>query len=213
MNASEPLHVLARQEDPDLRVLTLTLTDGATFEVAPDAPEADGLEVGVEVDELAFAGLERAAQRKGIAKRVFRMLDRRMHTRAELRRKLVDSGYDASICDTVLEGFAGQGLVDDASVAAAFVRDQLARKPVGRGYLRQKLRAKGVDDALIDQALDAELPRDREPDLAAVALRRKAGGRGLPRERAMRFLLSRGFPRGVAARVALAAGGPGDDAS
>jgi len=211
VNPAEPILVLARHEDPELRVLTLTLTDGATLEVAPDAPEAAGLGVGDEVSAEVRAGLDRASARKEIARRVFRMLDRRLHTRSELRRKLVDAGQDGSLCDEVLERFQAQGLVDDAAVCAAYVRDQLARKPVGRQYLRHRLQGKGVDDDTILRALDEELPRDREPELAAAALRRKAGPGGLPRERALRFLLSRGFPRGVAARAAMAAAGGRDD--
>lgn len=86
------------------------------------------------------------------------MLARREHTRAELARKLAAHGTPDEI-EMVLERLERAGLQSDARFAESFVRSQAVR--LGAARLRQTLRSKGVDAALIEAQV-ADLPDELE---------------------------------------------------
>lgn len=194
------LHITKAEEDPELGLLRLVLSDGNELELAPGAPEAAGLGVGSAVAPERLAGLRDAAARKECARKVFQLLDRRRYCRARLREKLLAASHEPPIVEAVLDQFEGQGLVDDADYARAWVHDQLLRKPVGPISLVAKLREQGVSDADAREGLDRAYPHGREAELAEDALRRKRLDLGEERQRAraLRFLRSRGFTSSAA---------------
>ncbi len=160
--------------------------------------------------------LRAGAARKEIARRVFRLLDRRLYTRAGLRAKLRDAGFASEPVDAVLDRFAAEGLVSDRHYAEAYCRDTLRQRPVGRRYLVSRLRGRGVDGALARDVAAAVLPDERP--VADAAARRWWARRGGPTDAsavaaAVRYLIGRGFPAGAANAAARAAAPPrGDEA-
>lgn len=117
-------------------------------------------------------------------------------------------GSDRQQIETLLDDFERKGLLDDARTAEAVVHARAAR--YGTRRLAMDLRARGIEDAVIDQALRhtpaTELQRARE-------LWRRRFGR-LPadlteRARQQRFLMARGFSPDTIRSVL---GGVGDDA-
>ena len=129
-----------------------------------------------------------------------RLLARRAHSRAELRRKLGRRGYDEGEVEGVIVRLARQGYVDDAAFAAGHVR----RRSASRGPLAiaSELAARGVDRAAADAALQG---LDRPSQLAAAThlaermcgRRRPAGYRELLDSVGAK-LVRRGFSVGVA---------------
>lgn len=194
------VEVVGWDEDPEAGRLTLKTSDGATFEVAPSAPELEGLGLGSRLDPDILRALRFAADRKQAAREALRLLDRRFYSRRRLRLRLLRSEHPQPAVEAVLEQLVQQGLLDDARFAEAWCNDQLRRKPVGRRWLKSGLRDQGVDELAIESALDRCLP----PEGEAEACRRALAGRRYPldeenaRARAMRFLMSRGFPQGLA---------------
>jgi regulatory protein len=201
--------VIQRVEDAEGMLLELALSDGAIFAMAPDAPEAANLAVGDRVGEEARAGLQAAADRKTVAREVFRLLDRRVYSRARLAQKLLERGHAAPAIDAVLSQFETEGLVDDRAFSRSYCRDQLRQRPVGRRWLRHRLRQQGVDESDIAVVLDEVLDRDRETTLARQALSsRPPASTSADVARAMRFLLSRGFPEALARETVFEAAPP-----
>jgi len=186
----------------------IALDDGEILELAADSLPPALPRPGEPVPDETLALLRAAARRKAIARRVFRLLDRRLHGRVELERKLAADGFAAGEVAAVLDRFAAEGLVDDHRLAEAWCRDTLRDRPVGRRYLRDGLRRRGIAAGIVDAAVDAVLPRDAEPEVALRALRRwRRRQRPQPanrlRQRAYRYLLGRGFgpaAAGVAVR-------------
>ncbi|WP_284155511.1 recombination regulator RecX [Sulfuricystis multivorans] len=94
--------------------------------------------------------------------RAVRLLARREHTRAELLHKLAAHGTPDEI-EMVLNQLAAAGLQSDARFTESYLRAKASRH--GPARLRQTLRAKGVDEALIEAqmaSLPDELERARE---------------------------------------------------
>jgi regulatory protein len=123
-----------------------------------------------------------------------RLLARREHSTAELRRKLQSKGHAPEQVAAVVEKLAAKRLVSDDRFLANFV-DHHARRGQGPIRIRAELRQQGIAAERIEQELDRAAV-----DWAALAaqVRRRKFGAGLPRaaaERAKqaRFLQYRGF--------------------
>ncbi len=117
----------------------------------------------------------------------------RPRSEAELRKRLSDAGYAPEETEDALSYVKRFGYVNDRRFAENYARSRQDR--AGRRVIRAELRQKGVDDALIDEALEElETP---EEDILAALLRKKAGPPHEPDEREMRrlfgFLSRRGF--------------------
>jgi regulatory protein len=120
-------------------------------------------------------------------------LARRDHAAEDLRRKLLEKGYDAVVVAPLLEALRAEKLLDDRRYTENFVAYHAAR---GQGPLRirAELRRHGLEGALIEESLDAF------PDWIVHvrnARQKKFGGQ-LPstypdKQRQARFLGYRGF--------------------
>jgi regulatory protein len=115
-----------------------------------------------------------AESREGLRQRAVRLLARREHTRAELFRKLAPHGTQEDV-ETMLNDLAAAGLQSDARFAESYVRGQAAR--LGATRLRQSLRTRGVDAALIDSQLESAALPD-EMVRARAVWEMPASGRG-----------------------------------
>ena len=120
-------------------------------------------------------------------------LARRDYSTEDLRRKLLDKGYDETIVAPLLDALRAEKLLDDRRFAENFVGYHAAR---GQGPLRVRadLRRHGLEGVLVEECLDAF------PDwLAHLRLaQQKKFGKGPPNnyadgQRQARFLGYRGF--------------------
>ena len=129
-------------------------------------------------------------------------LARRDHASGELRRKLTDKGYCASVVDPLIERLLAEKLLDDRRYLENFVAYHAAR---GQGPVRVRADLREIDmqGELAEECIEAypdwltQLKRARE----------KKFGTSLPthyadRARQMRFLGYRGFT-GAQIRTAL----------
>lgn len=185
----------------------LTLDTGESFELAPGSVPAGLPAPGGSVSSPLLVAIAAAAERKQVARRIFRMLDRRLQPVARLQTRLLETGFTAAAVEAVLEQLAAQGLYSDRTYAEAWCRDCLLGKPVGRRYLQSKLIQKQVPAAVAREAAEAVLSSAEEADLALEAARRRwarVGGQADRRAEAkvVRFLAGRGFDTGLACRAA-----------
>ena len=134
------------------------------------------------------------------------LLKFRPRSESELRSRLAEKGFGAVAAQTVVEDLKRTGLVGDARFARYFAAGQVSRKPVGRRLLMSKLRSKGIEPALAEEAVQAAAGGKDEWELAREAASRRAPSlAGLPREAARRrlfgYLSRRGFSSEVVYKV------------
>ncbi|HSH76650.1 MAG TPA: regulatory protein RecX [Longimicrobiales bacterium] len=152
------------------------------IDVSLEALERSRLAVGDALDPKTREGLLDADADVRVREAALNLLAHRARTRQELRRRLRQKGFLAPRVDRCLERLQEKGLLDDAAVAAAFVRDRLRHRPRGRTRLVSELRAKGVESEVASEAIatvfgdeevtDAELAREA----AEAWLARQSGG-------------------------------------
>ncbi|MCR4375541.1 MAG: recombination regulator RecX, partial [Acidobacteria bacterium] len=86
-----------------------------------------------------------------------RLLTRRDYTAVELRAKLLEKEHPEPEVVSAIAGLMRDGLVDDRRVAVSFVRVASTLKGRGRHRIERELEHRGVDKAIIREAL-ATLP-------------------------------------------------------
>ncbi|AZG44143.1 regulatory protein RecX [Gordonia insulae] len=141
-----------------------------------------------------------------------RLLGVRARSRHEMAERLARKGFDAETVDDVMTRLDRHRLVDDTDFATEWVRSRHTHSGRGRVALRQELRAKGVDAAIIEAAL-AEVDPDDERAVAADLVAKKLTPTQVDRlqaDPAMRetlfrrlvgMLLRRGYPQSLAIDV------------
>ncbi len=152
------------------------------------------------MDDKATESPGRPRKERSLLARALTYLARREHSRAELRRKLAPHAESAGELDRLLDDLEAKKLLSDRRFTEAMARTRGER--YGAARVRQELRARGVGDPLVREAVGAlertELQRARE------IWRKKFGARAAEaagRARQMRFLAQRGFSAEVIRRV------------
>ena len=120
-------------------------------------------------------------------------LARRDHSSEDLRRRLLEKGYDAGVVGLLVDALRDEKLLDDRRFTENFVTYHAAR---GQGpvRVRAELRRHGLSGIPVEACLDAY------PEWAAQLLRArqkkfgtKPPGNFIDRQRQARFLNYRGF--------------------
>jgi regulatory protein len=139
-----------------------------------------------------------------------RFLEARARSVAEVRRRLTQAGYQAALVEGAIQRLVDLGMLDDAAFARSWIESRDRARPRGERALRQELRLKGLDGALVDEALGerAEAGTDVDELAAQRVLARHAAALGrvadprARRQRAYALLARNGFDPGVCATVA-----------
>ena len=132
---------------------------------------------------------ESAKRPEELKARALRYLARREHSRDELERKLAPHAESPQALERVLEFLVSRKLLSNERYAEARAH-RLARK-YGAAKIRQDLKSKGVDDALIER-----VSNEGELERASAILKRKYHAPAMTREeraKRARFLQGRGF--------------------
>jgi regulatory protein len=134
-----------------------------------------------------------------------RLLTGTPRTRKQLADALKKREIPDEISDEVLSRFEEVGLINDAAFADAWVESRHHGRGLARRALARELRTKGVDSALIDEAV-SRLDSDQEEERARELVDRKLRStRGLERDKRLRrlagMLARKGYPEGMALRV------------
>jgi regulatory protein len=126
------------------------------------------------------------------------LLGRRELSVAQLRERLLDREHDREDVDRAIELLIENKALDDARVAAAYVRTALKIKGRGRLRIQRELQMMGIDKEVAGQALADAFGEVDERSLIAAALQKKLRGKqkiATPAEYAsvFQFLMRQGF--------------------
>lgn len=136
---------------------------------------------------------------------MLRLLTGAPKSRAELEKALRRKGCPDDVAAEVLDRMEQVGLVDDQAYAQMFVRSKQAGRGLARRALQHELRAKGVDEELTQEVVDAIDPaeeRERARELVAKKLRTMHGLDRVVQVRRLSGMLARkGYGGEVARQV------------
>lgn len=136
---------------------------------------------------------------------VLRKLTAAPRTRAQLAEDLATRAVPDEVAERVLDRFTEVGLVDDVAFAEAWVRSRRTNRGLSRRALTSELRHRGVDDQIVQEAVETIDAADERAAASSLVARRLGATRGLApdvRTRRLVAMLGRkGYPSGLAAAV------------
>jgi regulatory protein len=126
-----------------------------------------------------------------------RFLEARSRSIAEVRRRLIRTGYRAELVDGAIERLLALGILDDRAFAEAWIASRDRAHPRGERALRRELALKGIERAIVDGLLEerreGEGSAAAEPDLAAAGRLLTRNARTLERVSDLRQRRSRAY--------------------
>ncbi|QTE01314.1 recombination regulator RecX [Streptomyces cyanogenus] len=167
-----------------------------------DAPGEDGGAPSSARDEQGESSGDPAERARAIC---LRLLTGTPRTRKQLADALRKREIPEDVADEVLERFQEVGLIDDGAFADAWVESRHHGRGLARRALARELRTKGVDSALIDDAVAQLDPEQEEATARELVARKLRATRGLDRDKRIRrlagMLARKGYSEGMALRV------------
>jgi regulatory protein len=158
-----------------------------------------GVRVGQALSEQEIADLRSEDERLSAIGGALRLLSLSPRSEQELRQRLRRRGLGRSAVDAAIARVRDLGYLDDAAFARSYIDSRQAATPRSRRALAFELGRKGVDRALVEDAVAAVSDGDAAYE---AAQRRLRSLRGLDfttfQRRLGAFLASRGFGYGVA---------------
>lgn len=166
-----------------------------------------GVKLGRELDETELADLEVESQFGKLYARALEYCLQRPHSVREVRdylyRKTLATryktrqgdikqkeGYSPALTNRVLEKLQQKSYVDDRQFARWWVENRNFAKGTSLRKLRAELQAKGVEKAIVDEAL-AEVARDDETELMKVIAKKRS--RYPDEQKFIQYLMRQGF--------------------
>lgn len=126
-------------------------------------------------------------------------------TRAQLADALRKRNVPEEAAEAVLSRFTDAGLIDDVAFARAWVSSRHAGRGLARRALAAELRRRGVDDDVVNDAIETLAPEEEVETARRLVARKMAATRGLDptvRTRRLAGMLARkGYSAGLAFRV------------
>ncbi len=134
----------------------------------------------------------------------YRYLDYSAHTRWEVHRKLMQSGFEEDVVEKTLTALESIDLINDHAYSQRWIESRSVSKGYGKVRLESELLQRGVDKDVIREALQ-QLSEEEEIN-KAFSLARKQLSSGAPmnlkeKRRLFAFLLRRGYNTGIIEKV------------
>jgi len=170
--------------------VSVFIDDKYAFSLTRDQVAELELKLGQEVDPIRIRQFLADSVFGKLRDQTYRWLAIRLRSRWEIETYLARKTEDEKLRQRLLTLLDGQGYVDDAKFAAAWVRHRNLIKPMSQYRLKQELLQKRLPMEIIEEAL-SEQPQD---DIAAIrSLVAKRGHRYPDRQKLMAFLARQGF--------------------
>ena len=113
-----------------------------------------GLAEGVLLTDAQFAAIQQGHIRQTCMDDALRMLERRLHSRAELQRKLAMKKHPPDLVQTVLDELRRLGYVDDARFSQTKASSAAEHRKHGRGRAYRDLLKAGVEGETARRAVE-----------------------------------------------------------
>lgn len=161
------------------------------------------LKIGQILSEEKITSLQKQDEVEVALQKAFVQLSYRPRSESEIQKKLQDAGFEDAVIEVVLERLRGGGLVQDQTFARTWIENRSTFRPRSRRFLAYELRQKGINEEIIESALN----ESNEDDQLAyqAACRYAARLEGLDwvefRKKLSAFLGRRGFSYGTISPV------------
>lgn len=129
-------------------------TADGVYELDGELMRQNGIREGADIDGELLLALHDRSRSKRACRRAMYLLDERDYSYAMLYRKLMQTYDDKALVTGVLGRLVESGAVDDRRYAGRLAEYLVERKRYGLYRARQEMLHRGLDKALVEEALD-----------------------------------------------------------
>ena len=131
------------------------------------------LQKGMEVDEAELENILKEENRNKCFNYAVFLLGKRNYFEKALKDKLKEKEYDEEAIQFAIEKLYHHGYLNEERLTEAFVKDKKRFSKKGPRYIASALKAKGVDEGLIKQTLEACYEEEEALENCMSLLRKK----------------------------------------
>ena len=161
-----------------------------------EAIAALNLRVGQTFDSERLAEVVNKETLRKARESALRLISYRDRTESEIRKRLVGNDFPEEIVDNVIDQLFRMGFLDDEKFSRDWVKMRTLSRPMGRTRLAWELKAKGVEQLKVEEALE-HVDENAEYEMALSLVRKKAEKSDTSdpsfRNKTVSFLQRRGF--------------------
>lgn len=142
----------------------LIFNDQSVFGISEDVFVSTGLEVGSEVDDEYLSELEKKENDHQAFHAAISLMNYRMRSKAELRKRLAEKGYETGTIDNAMQKLEEKKYVNDELFAKAFINDKIHSRYLGPVALRRELIPHRIDSELVEKLMRQaynEIPEEK----------------------------------------------------
>jgi regulatory protein len=180
----------------------IIFSDKSVFEISEDVFVSANLDIGSEVDEHFLEELEEKETGRKAFYSALTLLNYRMRSTAELRKRLFEKEYNHDTIDRVIEKLNERKFLNDESFARAFINDKINTRFLGPIALRRELFPHKLNNELVEKLLlnaYEETPEEELVERLLIKRRINEGQKLTQKEknRLINYLQRRGHTWGV----------------
>ncbi|MBU1098904.1 MAG: recombination regulator RecX [Bacteroidetes bacterium] len=140
------------------RKVLINFEDESRVYISYEMAVKHGLRSGDELTEIVFNTLLRDDSLFKIRSSAFRSLARRLHTKMELRDKLIQKEYQEELVALVLNDLEEKGYLDDLLFAEKYIEEKSLRKGLSKSKIKLELVRKGINKTVAEEYLKLYYP-------------------------------------------------------
>jgi regulatory protein len=168
------------------------------FSLDYDTLVRSDLYIGSEIDDASIERLELKDEYARARDYLYSLLSYRDRSEYEARKRLLEKGFNRTVVEEVIDHFKKSGTIDDRRFATAWLDSVLKNRPLGRMRAEYELRAKKVDEKIINEVCEKLLGLEKEAEIARRVCEKrmlilKEYPSEVAKQRLWRYLKNRGF--------------------
>ncbi|UCB46332.1 MAG: regulatory protein RecX [Spirochaetota bacterium] len=168
------------------------------FSLDYDTLTRSDIHIGDDIDEKKIIKLKLKDEFSKARDYGYSLISYRDRSEWELRRRLLEKGFQREVAIEVVDWFKNEGIVNDRKFANRWLDGVLQAKPMGKLRVLHELRAKRIDDEIIEEVCEKRLGYQTEMELAKKACDKRMGVlKNYPPEvgkrRLFQYMKNRGF--------------------
>ena len=184
------------------------LDDGFAFGLDQEVVLRHHLHEGDALSESLIGNILLAEEKARAKEKALSYLGYRARSAEELKKKLLKKGFSDKTIQAIVDDFRRVGLLDDRQFAETYVHSRMIQKPMGKRLLRKELLSKGIDEEMIDRAIEEAYGNRCETEVAKDLIQKKLQSTHskekeskIQKKKLTDFLLRRGFDWEVISEV------------
>jgi regulatory protein len=168
------------------------------FSLDHDTLTRSDVHVGDEIDEKEIETLELKDEFAKARDYGLSLISYRDRSEWELRRRILEKGFQREVAIEVVKWFKSEGIVNDLNFTNRWIDWVLQTKPMGKMRVFHELRAKRIDERIIEEVCSKRLSYQTEMELARKACEKRMNVlKNYPQEvgkrRLFQYMKNRGF--------------------